>query len=89
MIRRHEGFVDTLLDAHNTGRGLWAFCRNCGHARLMKPWDIIRGQKSGSAETIRLTELGKRFACSKCGHHVTLLVPAQGLEHGYNDLGRR
>ena len=88
-MRGYAGFVDTLLDAHNTGRGLWAFCRNCGHAKLMKPWDLIRGLKTGTAETIRLTDFGQRFVCKKCSHHATILIPAAGLGHGYGGVGRR
>jgi len=86
----YSGPVDTLLDAHNTGRGLWAFCRNCGRAKLLNPWDLIRNRKgSASMETIRLTDLGKRFACRSCNHHSTILIPAEGLAHGYGDRGRR
>ena len=88
-MRSYGGPVDTLLDAHNTGRGLWAFCRNSGHAKLLRPWDLIRTRKGSSNESIRLTELGRRFACRSCNHHSTILIPAEGLAHGYGDARRR
>ncbi len=85
MARRYEGFVDTLAQAHATGRPLWVFCRNCGYARTIKPWDLIK--RIHEPEGIRLTDLGKRFVCGKCSHHVAVLIPAEGLAHGYRGFG--
>jgi hypothetical protein len=81
MVRHYNGPIDTLLDAHASGKPLWALCRNCGHTKLIKPWSLMR--KLHGADTQRLAEVGKRFACTKCRHHVTILIPAEGMAHAY------
>jgi hypothetical protein len=85
--RKYTGEVTTIMDAHASGKGLWALCRNCGRVKFLRPWDLLK--KTPDPDKTTLIDLGRRLMCNACHHRVTVLIPSDGIGHGYAGLGGR
>jgi len=75
--------VETLWEAHNQRRPLWALCRNCGHVVRFDAYDLLKKVRETDKN---LWHVSKLLKCSSCKLHVTVLIPAEGPGHG---MGRK
>ena len=64
--------IETLWEAHNARRTLWALCRRCGHVAAFMPYDLIKRSRTSDQ---KLWDVSRRLKCKNCGMHVTVLIP--------------
>jgi len=57
-----KGPIETIRQAVQARRSIWAFCLDCGHAAMFDPWWLA--QQLG--EDMKLSEAGERLKCYRC-----------------------
>jgi hypothetical protein len=57
-------------DAFKARRHLWVLCKDCGHAALVDPRDVI-----GKLGEMSFEKAGRKLRCAKCGKARAHLVP--------------
>ena len=70
MVREHFSPIASLVDAFKARRHLWVLCRDCGHAALMDPRNLIA--KLGE---LSFDEAGRKLRCATCGAARASFVP--------------
>ena len=60
--RWRGGAIETLRDACEARRTLWALCKNCGHSERVDPWKLA----SKIGHDLALADLAERLRCRRC-----------------------
>jgi hypothetical protein len=64
------GAINSLRDAFKARRHLWVLCKECGHAALVDPRNLI-----GKLGEMSFEEVGRKLRCTKCGKARAHLIP--------------